>query len=105
MVDANPDHVTCGVHGSRPMTFVCTHIAHALLDGEACSFIIAPEGEDPFPLAWCEACEAMVVAQGGHWTREAADRAEFKMFCGACYEEARELAQAAGRFRDLSAHQ
>ncbi len=103
MANENVDYVTCGEHGPQPMTFVCTHIAHALLDGQACSFVIAPAGDDAYPLAWCEACDAMVVSLGGHWTEEASDRAEFKMFCGGCYSEARDLAQAAGQFRDLTA--
>ena len=94
--------VDCDSHGQRPITFVCTHIAHALVEGNPSSFLIAPEGPDPYPLAWCDACDEMVVELGGRWTPEASDCAEFKLLCASCYVEARELARIAGLFRDLT---
>ena len=94
--------VDCDRHGQRPITFVCTHIAHALVEGSPCSFLIAPEGTDSYPLAWCDACDEMVDELGGNWTPEASDRAEFKLLCASCYVEARDLARIAGLFRDLT---
>jgi hypothetical protein len=102
MSDAPPS-VDCGVHGTQPIAFACTHIAHGLLDGTTAGFVIAPEGGEPLPLAWCDACEDMVVGLGGNWTEGASDRAAFKLLCAACYGEAKGLAIAANRFRNLRA--
>lgn len=93
--------VECGVHGRRPISFACTHIAHGLLDGSTPGFVIAPEDDHPLPLAWCDACETMVDELGGNWSEEASLRADFKMLCAECYGEAKGIAIVAGRFRNI----
>jgi hypothetical protein len=93
--------VECGLHGRQPISFVCTHIAHGLLDGSTPGFVTAPEDDHPLPLAWCNACDAMVESLGGDWSEEASSRAAFKLLCAACYGEAKGLAVVAGHFRNL----
>ena len=93
--------VDCGVHGRQPISFVCTHIAHGLLDGTTPGFVIAPEDDHLLPLGWCDECETMVQELGGDWNDEARDRAEFKLLCALCYVEAKGIAIAEGRFRNL----
>lgn len=93
--------VDCGLHGTQPISFVCTHIAHGLLDGSTPGFIIAPEDDHPLPLAWCDHCETMVDSVGGDWSEEASERADFKLLCAGCYAEAKGIALVAGRFRNL----
>jgi hypothetical protein len=93
--------VDCGVHGRQSISFVCTHIAHGLLDGTTPGFVIAPEDDHLLPLGWCDQCEAMVQELGGDWNDEATRRAEFKLLCALCYVEAKGIAISAGRFRNL----
>lgn len=93
--------IDCGIHGQQPITFACTHIAHGLLDGTTPGFVVAPEGEEPNPMAWCDACEVMVDELGGDWSNEASDRAEWKMLCAGCYTEAKGLAIVANRYRNI----
>jgi hypothetical protein len=100
-MDGDESTVDCGIHGIQPIAFACAHIAHGLLDATTPGFIIAPEGSEPLPLAWCDNCEEMVSQLGGDWTREASDRAGFKLLCAGCYSEAKGLAIAANRFRNL----
>jgi len=98
----NPDEtIDCGVHGRQPISFVCTHIAHDLLDGTTPGFVVAPEDDQLLPLGWCDECEAMVQQLGGDWKDEATERAEFKLLCALCYVEAKGIAISANRFRDL----
>ena len=93
--------VDCGIHGRQRMTIACTHIAHGLLDGTTPGFVIAPEGDEPLPNAWCDECEIMVDCLGGDWSEEASERAEFKILCAACYGEAKGIAISANRFRNI----
>ena len=93
--------VDCGVHGRQAISFVCTHIAHGLLDGTTPGFVIAPEDDHLLPLGWCDRCEAMVQELGGDWNDEATSRAGFKLLCALCYVEAKGIAISANRFRNL----
>ena len=93
--------IDCSVHGRREITFACTHIAHGLLDGTSPGFVVAPEGNEPNPMAWCDECEVMVVQSGGNWGEEASDRAEWKMLRAGCYTEAKGLAIVANRYRNI----
>jgi len=95
------DTIECGLHGRQPISFVCNHIAHGLLDGSTPGFVIAPENGEALPLAWCDQCETMVDLLGGNWSEEASRRAEFKLLCAECYAEAKGLAVAAGQFRNI----
>ena len=93
--------VDCTIHGRQRMGVACTHIAHGLLDGTTPGFVIAPEGDETLPNAWCDECETMVDSLGGDWGSEASDRADFKMLCAGCYGEAKGMAISANRFRNI----
>lgn len=93
--------IDCAIHGRQEIAFACTHIAHGLLDGTTPGFIIEPEGDDPLPMAFCDACEAMADELGGIWSEEASNLADWKMLCAACYNEAKGLAVVANRFRNI----
>jgi hypothetical protein len=97
-----PDQVQCNAHGRQPISFACTHIAHGLLTGTTPGFVIAPEeSAEAYPLAWCSDCEAKIGEVG--WKPWVDEWAEFKLLCGVCYLEARDLARDAGSFRELGA--
>jgi len=98
---AQDETIDCGIHGRQEIAFACTHIAHGLLDGTTPGFVIAPEANEPLPFAWCDACETMVDQLGGNWGKEASERADWKMLCAACYNEAKGLAVVANRYRDI----
>ena len=100
-MDPDEPLVDCSVHGRQRMAIACAHIAHGLMDGTTPGFIIAPEGGEPLPNAWCDECEVMVESLGGDWGGEASERADFKILCAACYGEAKGVAIAANRFRNI----
>lgn len=83
------------------MAAACTHIAQGLLDGSTPGFVIAPEGEEPLPNAWCDGCEIMVESMGGDWSDAASERADFKLLCAGCYGEAKGIAVSVNRFRNI----
>lgn len=95
--------IDCELHGERRrITFVCTHIAHGLLDGTSPGFVTVPEPGEALPLAWCDACETFVITHGdGTWTDDLRGEADFKLLCEDCYAEAKGLAITANRFRSL----
>jgi hypothetical protein len=93
--------IDCSIHGQQEIAFACTHIAHGLLDGSTPGFVVAPEGNEPPPMAWCDACEVMVDRLGGDWGVEAFERADWKMLCAECYSEAKGLAVVANRYRNI----
>ena len=96
------EDVICGIHGQRQLTFACVHIAQGLLGGTTAGFVIAPEdGAEAYPLAWCDDYERRIGELG--WRQWLDGASDFKMLCSDCYLEARNLAQAAGRYRNLSA--
>ena len=95
--------VDCELHGERKrISFVCTHIAHGLLEGTSPGFVVVPAAGEALPLAWCQGCEAFVTSKGeGTWTEELRGEADFKLLCEDCYAEAKGLAITANRFRSL----
>jgi hypothetical protein len=73
-------------HGAGVATFVCRHLA----DGVACGFHCDDEDpDDPWPDAWCDACEVARVREGG-WNDAAEAEAQIALTCQHCYEAARE---------------
>lgn len=98
-MDEEP-RVDCGVHGpGRRVSFVCTHIAHGLLDGTSPGFVIDPDAGETLPIGWCDVCDPMANRRHDNWDafRQAAD---FKLLCEDCYAEAKGLAIGANRFRN-----
>ena len=102
-MESDGPKVRCGMHGEQDIAVVCAHIGDGLLGGMTPGFVIAPEGDEYLPNAWCDDCETMVIALGGDWSAEARDRAGFRLLCAGCYGEAKGLAIADNRFRNLRA--
>ncbi len=75
--------VTCIEHGDTPATYVCHHLLH----GVGCGFHASEEdADDPWPDAWCDACEA-IFQRDGEWNES--NEPELALLCTRCYERAR----------------
>jgi hypothetical protein len=75
--------VHCELHGVTVATFVCRH----LQGGHGCGFHDSgSDGEDRWPDAWCDRCEA-TLERDGEWTDD--NSPELALLCTHCYEEAR----------------
>ena len=76
-------NVTCGAHGKTRATFVCTHLQW----GIGCGFHPSTEDPaDPWPDAWCDACEAAYQREG-EWNDS--NEPKIVLQCTCCYEVAR----------------
>jgi hypothetical protein len=80
MSDAT-EEIHCPRHGATAVTYVCKH----LQQGVGCGFHDAG-GEDAWPDAWCDACQA-VLTRDGAWTDD--NGPELAMLCTGCYTEVR----------------
>lgn len=61
------DKIECNTHGICESTYVCTHLL-----GESVGLGFNrnnPDGDNPFPDAWCDNCELIRAAHGG-WNEE-----------------------------------
>jgi hypothetical protein len=77
--------VHCGRHGDNREAFMCKHLLHHSRLG----FFSDPEEPDnPYPDAWCPACEQERIDHGaaGEFNSDYA-RANFALVCGECYKE------------------
>ena len=82
--------VECGTHGTQQQTWVCQHIAQGMIERQRVGFCWSIENpSNPRPDAWCSACNERVEATDGEWVGEAADHAQPKVLCGACYDVAK----------------
>jgi hypothetical protein len=78
--------VQCEVHGETPQTFVCTH-----LKGETSGLGFnreEPSEGNPFPDAWCDACEVIRAEHDG-WEKVPKGECKIILLCSECYERAR----------------
>lgn len=76
--------IHCGSHGLKRATFVCQH----LLKGYGQGFFYGFSEEypdDPFPDAWCAACDEQLAKSDGEWNDENEAFAGIKMICADCY--------------------
>jgi ferredoxin len=83
--------VECKAHGEQQETFVCHHLFKALDSGEKVGFFWSGE---PRGDAWCSACEAVRIREGGitgDWNERSEKFADIKLLCGACYDQLRKL--------------
>lgn len=81
------NRVDCEEHGSRHATFVCQH----LVGGRALGFHLGVDPgnpDDPWPDAWCDACEE-VRRDAGEGNELSEDLAAARL-CDSCYERTRE---------------
>lgn len=81
--------IECPDHGAAYATFVCRHLA----DGSGRGFVCFDDPDDPYPDAWCEACEATRARAGG-WDEESERVAGITVRCHHCYRAIRERAAA-----------
>ena len=78
------EKLTCERHGETPVTYVCKH----LRAGVACGYHASAErADDPWPDAWCDACEAAFQREG-EWNDT--NEPDITILCTGCYEETRE---------------
>ena len=84
--------VECGDHGTGYQTFVCRHLA----DGTGRGFVFFEEPDNPYPDAWCDACEVVREEVDG-WDEESERTAGITLRCHHCYIEIRDRANAADR--------
>ena len=85
------DTIQCHVHGQQQETFVCQHLFEALDSGDRVGYFWSGE---PRGDAWCSACEAVRIREGGiegDWNERSMAFAGIKLLCGACYDRLREL--------------
>lgn len=81
-----PDTVHCSTHGETPKAYVCVH-----LTGESTGLGFNREDsseENPFPDAWCDACEVLQASHGG-WDSVPDDEQKIVLVCSECYERSR----------------
>lgn len=80
-------HVQCGGHGEAHGCFVCGHL------GDGSGFHSREDPDDPWPDAWCDDCERLLVRHG-RWTDEIQEHARIRIVCHHCYESMRARATA-----------
>lgn len=81
----------CSRHGSQGIGLVCTHVAHAIDSGEQVGFFWGDDTDTARPDAWCAECEKALVALKGASSEAWFVRAEFKILCAACWDEAKRV--------------
>lgn len=82
----------CPRHGAQGIGLVCGHIARALYGpAPRVGFYWSDDSDLARPDAWCQRCEADLVALDGADSGDWFDAAGFKVFCAACWDEARDL--------------
>ena len=77
----------CPRHGRQKPAFICQHLAR----GEVQGFFQpddAPTSDEPWNMAWCEACEVERMRTGG-WNDESERYAAIQCVCHGCFEAAR----------------
>lgn len=80
------ENIQCVTHGECRETFVCTHLL-----GESSGLGFnrdEPTDQNPFPDAWCDACEIILAGHGG-WNEQSEKLVKISLLCSGCYERAR----------------
>lgn len=83
------EKVSCEVHGLKEISFSCIHIAMAIDSKEKVGFFYSKAEEDLPQIAWCNSCEQYLLDNGEEWTEVFQAKADFKMLCSDCFEEAK----------------
>jgi hypothetical protein len=81
----------CAAHGPQEETFVCRHLAESLRTQQGVGWFGSSE---PRGDAWCQACEAVRIAQGGpdgEWTERSEAFAQITVLCAVCYDQVRAI--------------
>ena len=87
------EKVLCDIHGSKEMSHACIHIAMAIDLKEKVGFYYSEAEEDLPQIAWCGACEQWLLDNGEEWTDVFQAKADFKMLCSDCFDEAKNKEQ------------
>lgn len=86
------DTCNCSVHGKQGIGLVCVHIAYAVDSGAAVGFFSDDTFDDlARPDAWCKACEERLLDTPDEGQEQWFHDADFKIFCAACWDEAKNL--------------
>lgn len=83
--------VECRAHGRQGIGLACTHVAHAIDSGEQVGFFWGDDVDTARPDAWCAACERALVALNGASSDDWFQRADFKILCAGCWDEAKRV--------------
>jgi hypothetical protein len=75
--------IKCATHGEASCTYVCSHLASDPRQRWYCNY---PSEEDPWPDAWCGACE-QAFQQQGEWNEQNTQNRSVKLLCHSCYDE------------------
>lgn len=85
--------VICDTHGETVPTFVCKHLVGGSELGFYSAYDEDDEEPDEYPNAWCAACEAARIREGGEsgdWNEASEAFAGVTLVCAGCYVAARE---------------
>jgi hypothetical protein len=77
--------IACSAHGQAGETFVCEHLIAK--PGQRW-FSDEPTPENPWPDAWCTACNSFFEEQG-EWNKKNEAHLKIKLLCHLCYEQFR----------------
>lgn len=82
-------NVNCSAHGEQGIGFVCKHVAVAVDSGAQVGFFWGDDTDTARPDAWCSECEKALVALNGRSSEKWFLKAEFKVFCAICWDQAK----------------
>ena len=88
--------VRCPRHGRQGIGLVCEHVAFAVDRGERVGFFWGDDADHARPDAWCAECERALVALEGASSERWFEGARIRIFCAACWDEAKRICGGAG---------
>ena len=92
--------IMCDAHGNREATFVCAHICSDRDNRQTVGFNYSSESHETYPNAWCDACDAFLMANGGDWNDTTEAFAQVSVLCSGCYLQRKSCAEEAGRLTE-----
>ena len=75
--------IECPVHGTTSGAYICSHLMNEPRQRWFCDY---PSQDNPWPDAWCSACERVFQTEG-EWNENNEDDVDIRLVCGRCYEE------------------
>ena len=80
------EKILCGTHGRREPRYICAHLFENGRNGPAMEYYEPRrEANEPIKFIWCEACEDVVVREGG-FTEAALDYVNARTLCDFCFQ-------------------
>lgn len=86
--------IHCALHGSTSVAIVCTHLFDALSRRTVSALgfhEFSPTPEDPDPVALCNQCESVRIAEG-IWNDRVDQQAHIRVLCLDCFGLLRRMA-------------